>query len=186
MSNSAPPGPPYPGGPSGPAVPPGPTGPPSGGADVASPSRPRRRAAWIVGGICALLALLLAAAVAFGAIWFFALRSTPQDAVEQYYEATESQDCESLQEVTTERFRNGAEFSCEAWEAGLSEEEAFEFEYEIGATTTDGDRASVESTELVTEPDGDRYRIRYTYDLVEQDGAWRIDGTTMLEEPEEI
>ena len=151
----------------------------------ATPGPSRRRAPWIIGGICALLTLLLVAAVVIGAIWFFALRSTPQDAVEQYYEASNSQDCESLQEVTTERFRGGAEFSCEAWEAALSQE-SLEFEHEFGETTMDGDRASVESTELVTEPDGARYRIRYAYDLVEQDGAWRIDDTTMLEEPEEI
>lgn len=139
----------------------------------------------MIGGICALLALLLVAAGVIGGIWFFAQRSTPQDTVEQYYEATDSQDCESLQEATTERFRGGAEFSCEAWEAALSEE-SLEFEHEFGETTVDGDRASVESTELATEPDGDRYRIRYAYDLVEEDGAWRIDGTTTLEEPEEI
>lgn len=153
---------------------------------MSSPARPRRRTPWIIGGACALLALVLVTAMVIGAIWFFNSRSTPQDAVEQYYEATDSLDCESLQEVTTERFRGGAEFSCEAWEAGPSEEEDYEFEYEIGATTMDGDRASVESTELVTGPDGDRLRIRYAYDLVEQDGTWRIDGTTMLEEPEEI
>ena len=153
---------------------------------MSSPARPRRRPPWLLGGICALLGLLLVAAVAIGAIWFFALRSSPQDAVEQFYEASESRDCESLREVTTERFRGGAEFSCEAWEAGPSEEEDYEFEYEIGATTMDGDRASVESTELVTESDGDRYRVRYAYELVEQDGAWHIDDTTMLEEPEEI
>lgn len=152
---------------------------------MSSPARPRRRTPWIIGGICALLALLLVAAGVIVAIRFFALRSTPQDAVEQYYEATYSQDCESLQEVTTERFRGGAEFSCDAWEAALSEE-SLEFEHEFGETTMDGDRASVESTELVTEPGGDRYRIRYTFDLVEQDGTWLVDGTTMLEEPETI
>lgn len=153
---------------------------------MSSPARPRRRAPWIIGGICALLALLLVAAVVIGAIWFFALRSTPQDAVEQYLEAWDAQDCESLQEATTERFRGGAEFSCEAWEASLQEQEEFEFENEIGETEIDGDRASVEITELATEPDGDRYRSRYTFELVEQDGAWLVDGTTMLEEPEEI
>ena len=50
---------------------------------MSSPARSRRRTPWLLGGICALLALLLVVAMVIGAIWFFALRSSPQDAVEQ-------------------------------------------------------------------------------------------------------
>jgi hypothetical protein len=153
---------------------------------MSSPASPRRRAPWIIGGICALLALLLVVALVIGVILFLTLRSTPEDAVEQYLEAWNAQDCASYEEVTTERFRGGPEYTCESWQELLREQSEFEFEDEIGETTVDGDRASVEITETSTEPDGAQYRGVYTFELVKQDGRWLIDGTTTVQEMEEI
>src|SRR5699024_6281135 len=107
-----------------------------------SPSPARRAAPWIIGGLCGLLAVLLVIVLAIGAIWYFALRSTPQGTVEQYLEAWDAQDCETYEKVTTERFRGGEEYSCEEWTSTLQEEHGYEFEDEIGKTTIDGDRAS--------------------------------------------
>lgn len=151
-----------------------------------SPSPARRAAPWIIGGLCGLLAVLLVIVLAIGAIWYFALRSTPQGTVEQYLEAWDAQDCETYEKVTTERFRGGEEYSCEEWTSTLQEEHGYEFEDEIGKTTIDGDRASVEIDEVMTEPDGDKYRLKYTFDLIKQDGRWVIDTTTTLQEPRPI
>lgn len=147
--------------------------------------RPRSRRLWVLGGVCALLALVVGAVAVLGALWFLVLRQTPEDAVERYHDAWDTQDCAALEEVTTENFRGGDEYTCEKWQESLREQSDVTFEDEIGETEVDGDHASVEVTEDST-VDGVTHRTVYTYELVKRDGSWLIDGTTTVEEPREL
>ena len=169
-------------------MPPAPSGPPNAsvppGAGGAPPRPSRRKLPWILGGLCALLAFLLAVAVAIGAVWFFVLRESPQDVAETYLEAWTEQDCEAFEEVSTERFQ-GDGYTCEVWQQSIDEQSDYSFEHEIGETEVDGDRASVEIIEQVTY-DGTTDEAVYTLDMVRQDGDWLIDGTTFIEEPDAL
>lgn len=147
--------------------------------------RSRSRLPWLIGGLCALLALIVGAVAVIGALWFLVLRPTPQDAVEQYLVAWDTQDCEAYEEVTTESFRGGPEYTCEQWQEILEEQSDFTFEQEIGEIEVDGDRASVEVIEDGT-ADGVTHRSVYACELVKQDGKWLLDGITTLQEPREI
>ena len=182
MSSPPPPGPPVPPDPSSPHDSAAPSGAPA--APGAPPRRPRGRLPWILGGVCALLVLLLAAVVAIGSVWFFVLRESPQDVAETYLEAWTEQDCEAFEEVSTERFQ-GDGYTCEVWQQSIDEQSDYSFEHEIGETEVDGDRASVEIIEQVTY-DGTTDEAVYTLDMVRQDGDWLIDGTTMIEEPDAL
>lgn len=168
--------------------PPGPSQPtPSAVPPAASGARGGRSRGplpWILGGVCALLMLLLAGAVALGALWFFVLRPSPQDAVEQYLEAWLSHDCASFQEVSTEEFR-GEDFSCEAWEQNILEQSDYSFEHEIGETRIDGDTASVDVIETIT-LDGETDQVEFTIDLIRQDGRWLVDSGTVTEAPDDL
>ena len=153
-------------------MPPAPSGPPNAsvtpGAGGVPPRPSRRKLPWILGGLCALLVLLVAVAVAIGAVWFFVLRESPQDVAETYLEVWNGQDCETLEEITTERFR-GESYTCEAWQQSIQEQSDYSFEHEIGETEVDGDRASVEVHETITY-DGTTDEAVYTVDMVRQDG----------------
>ena len=167
-------------------MPPAPSGPPNAsvppGAGGAPPRPSRRKLPWILGGLCALLVLLVAVAVAIGAVWFFVLRESPQDVAETYLEVWNGQDCETLEEITTERFR-GEGYTCEAWQQSIQEQSDYSFEHEIGETEVDGDRASVEVYETITY-EGTTDEAVYTVDLVREDGLWLLDGTTTIQEPD--
>lgn len=151
-----------------------------------SAPRPRNRVAWIIGGLCAVVALLVAVAVAVGAIWFFMLRQTPEDTVEKYLDAWNAEDCETYEEVTTPTFRGDEQYSCEAWqEKNIQEQEQYTFEDTIGETEIDGGRATVRITETMTHGDTTE-QIVYDFVLIKQEGTWRIDDTRTIEEPREI
>lgn len=158
--------------------------PPPQPPDTAHVSGGSRRG-WLIGGACAcVLALLLAAVVGGGGFWYVAMRETPEAVVEEYLAAWDAADCETHEELSTERFR-GEGYTCEGWTEMLESQSQISFEGEIGETTIDGDRAAVRYTELATDDTG-TYRSVYDFILVRQDGSWLLDSTEPVQEPERV
>ncbi|MGP9681799.1 MULTISPECIES: Rv0361 family membrane protein [unclassified Brachybacterium] len=151
------------------------------------PNRSRRLLPWILGGVCALIAIVVVLVLVAGAVWYFALRQTPEDVIEEYLEAWSSADCETFEEITTEKFQ-GEDFTCEGWTSDIEqqqEEDGLEFEDEIVSSEVDGDRATVRVTETMTDgPDVSEG----TFDclLVRQDGSWLLDDIEIVQEMEEV
>lgn len=148
--------------------------------------RSRSPLPWILGGVCALIAIVVVLALVAGAVWYFALRQTPEDVIEEYLAAWNSADCETFEEVTTEKFK-GEDYTCEVWSDDIEqqEEDGLEFEDEIVSSEVDGDRATVRVTETMTDgPDVSEG----TFDclLVRQDGSWLLDDIEIVQEMEEV
>lgn len=140
---------------------------------------------WLVGGACACAVLLLVTAgAAGGALWYFSLRQTPQDVVEQYLDAWNAQDCETFEEITTETFR-GEDYSCSEWQQDIAGQEDLDFDQEIGGTEIEGGRADVRVTQVMTD-DGTATRSVYDLVLIKQDGDWLLETSQIIEEPQEI
>ncbi|MFC7376835.1 hypothetical protein ACFQS2_06855 [Brachybacterium sp. GCM10030267] len=145
------------------------------------PGRPasRSKLPWIIGGCCALLALVTALVAVVGGVWFFALRETPEDVVQQYLDAWDARDCETFEAVSTEDFR-GEDYTCSSWSERIQEED-LTFETEIGETTIDGDRAEVRITEVMTDSTGS-YEAVYDFLLIKDSGDWLLDGSETVRE----
>ncbi|MGO1408291.1 MAG: Rv0361 family membrane protein [Brachybacterium sp.] len=160
---------------------------------MASPSvpaqsgrRPRSLLPWILGGVCALIALIVGIVVIAGSIWYFALRETPQSVVEDYLVAWNETDCERYEEITTERVR-GDGYTCELWRAEVDRqlEEGYLFEHAVTGSEVDGERATVRVEETMTH-DGESARHVFEIVLTKESGDWLITDFVTIEAPEEI
>lgn len=150
------------------------------------PNRSRRLLPWILGGVCAFITIVVVLVLAAGAVWYFALRETPQSVVEDYFATWEAADCERYEEVSTEAYR-GEEYTCEFWQENIAQqkEEGIEYHDEVVSSEVDGDRATVHVEETVTKGSESTEGI-FDIHLVREDGSWRLDSTTIIQEPEAL
>ena len=148
--------------------------------------RPRSLLPWILGGVCALIALVVALVVVAGSIWYFALRETPESVVEDYLVAWDATDCERYEEITTEDVR-GDGYTCELWRAEIDQqhEDGYAFEHVLAGTEIDGGRATVRVEETMTH-DGESARHVFDIVLTKESGDWLIVDFVTVEAPEEI
>lgn len=149
-------------------------------------SRPRRLLPRIIGGVCALIALIVAIALVLGAVWYFALRQTPESVMEEYFAVWEAADCERFEELTTDNFR-GEDHTCEGWMQIIEREreEGFEFEHEIEGVEVDGDRATVRVRETMTDGATVHEGV-YNGKLLRENGTWLLDDFEDVQEFKEI
>jgi len=154
--------------------------------DPARPNRSRRLLPWILGGVCALIALVVVLVLVVGAVWYFALRQTPESAVEDYLTTWEEADCERYEDVSTENFR-GEDYTCEDWKAGIAQqkEEGYDYDDQVVSSEVEGDRATVRVEETATKGSESTDGV-FDFQLIREDGSWRIDSTTVIQEPEAL
>jgi hypothetical protein len=103
-----------------------------------------RQAPWIIGGLCAAAVLLVGVVLIIAAIWYVALRQSPESSLEDRFAAWEAEDRERYEELSIENFR-GETYTCEDWQT-LPEEQLVQgivFDDRILSTTVAGDRATV-------------------------------------------
>lgn len=133
-----------------------------------------------------MIALIALVAAAGGAVWYFGMRQTPEDAVAAYLTAWDERDCEANEETTTESFR-GEDYTCSSWRENIASWEAdgYMFDSEIGEAAIDGDRARVRITETIGHEDGDQRQV-YDFLLVKERGTWLIDGSETIEDATDI
>lgn len=148
--------------------------------------RSRSLLPWILGGVCALIAIVVVLVLVAGAVWYFALRQTPESAVEDLFAASEAADCERFEELSTENYR-GDEYSCQKWQARVAQqhEEGIEFDDTLTTTEADGDRATVRVEETITKGSESTDGI-FDITLIREDGTWRLDDTVVVQAPEEL
>ncbi|WP_193103326.1 nuclear transport factor 2 family protein [Brachybacterium sp. FME24] len=148
--------------------------------------RPRSKAPWIIGGVCALIAIVVVIVLVVGAVWYFALRQTPQSTVEDYFSAWQAADCERFEDLSTENFR-GEDYTCEGWQAHISQqgEEGIVYEDTVVSAEVDGDRATVRVEETATKGAEVTEGV-FDFELVQEDGSWLIDDSVIIQEPEEL
>ncbi|MFC7375287.1 hypothetical protein ACFQS2_07030 [Brachybacterium sp. GCM10030267] len=163
-----------------PATPGGPAVPAAGGRGGS-----RRRVWWIVGGCSALAVAGIALIIAAVLVWALLLRATPQETVENYYEAWETRDCQGYLDSVTDRYREENGVTCEDVEAEHPRDVS-EDEFEIRDVTVDGDAATVQAYEEFTDQEGTRISGVAEFDLVRQDGDWLIDGVRIVEDYEPV
>ncbi len=113
-------------------------------------------------------------AIAGAGVWWFVLRSTPEKTLHTMFRAQMAGDVETVRACMTERSQRWAD-RMGGMTGGGSEQE---FEYALGETEIDGDRATVPVTmplpEQVTQYTG-QTEITLKYSLHNEDGSWKVD-----------
>ena len=158
-------------------------------AYAAQPGAPRTRLVWpwVVGGVL-LLALVVGGILAILAVVGIThsmsqASDAPEATVLDFDAAYKQGDCELLMASTTERLRSDYEIeTCEQFSDSSADflETLADYEVTVDSVRLSGGAAVVETTEsyvLEGEPQASQER----YDLVKDDGTWKIDQIT---EPE--
>ena len=150
--------------------------PPSAETDDAAPRR-RSRAPWVAGGI--VLGVLLLAGAGVAAFLLLTPPATPAPAVAvlDYDQAYADADCDLYFAVTTVDYRERLAPTCADFEAeARTFADAFsDYVVVVESTEIEGSAATVVTTESWV-LDGQENTTSYTYTLVDDDGAWRIDA----------
>ena len=139
-------------------------------------SRHNGSAAVVVVVIVAILA------IAGGAVWYFLIRSTPENAVATMLQAQAEGDQEKLKSVLTERSQQWASMAGGPMDTGAGGDGTPA--YEIGVAQVDGERATVPVTYPLPAPMqqmSDTPDFTLNYVTHHEDGRWKVDLQDTIE-----